>query len=180
VKKRLEDVLACGPDFILQGSRFLLARMAEHLGIGDMGIRRLVANEDELVRQLCLRHLDEAFEAVRLPADWQDTPTEVLCAMGMALLAYAEANASRHRVFLLYRHTLDEPSRNANDTLLTYLTNNLQLALQAVLPAPPYGKLGSPARMLLGQIIHLPLWWPSEPPISKSDWLNHQIRQLAT
>jgi hypothetical protein len=138
----------------------------------------LHANVDELIRQLCLRHLTEAFDAVRLPEDWTGTPIEILRAMSQALLDYAEEKASRHAVFLLHRHSLDTPARNAADTMLRYLTNNFQLALQPILPENPFDSLLGPASMLLGQLMYLNLWWPPDPHITKTSWLHHELDQV--
>ncbi len=99
--------------------------------------------------------------------------------MSLALLRHADKTPSRHLVFLLHRHALHDAALDAVDTLLRYLTNNFQLALQGVHPDKPFDSLHSGARMLLGELLHLPLWWPEAPHIGKDEWLCHQIGHLA-
>jgi AcrR family transcriptional regulator len=177
-EQRREQILACASDHILNNRFHALYSVARQVGISQPGLRHYAPTVDDLVRQLCLRHLDKAFDAVCLPTDWQGTAIEVLRAMGLALLAHIDENGSRHLVFMLHRRNLDDPARSALDTLLTYLTNNFQLALQGVKPDDPFDILLSPARMFLGQMFHLPLWWPEEPHICKDSWLCDQIGQL--
>jgi AcrR family transcriptional regulator len=177
--QRIEEILAIGPECILHWHGNALAQAAKRLGMSRAGIIHNIRNEPELIRQLCLRHLNEAFEAVCLPADWQGTPLGVLRAMSLALLGFFDENPQRHLVFLLFRQTLGDAACHANDALLTYLTHNFQLALQAVHHEKPFDDLQHPARMLLGQIMHLPLWWPAEPALTQDEWLCHQIGLLA-
>ena len=177
-EERREHILACASDHILDNRVLALDRVARQIGISHSGLRYYTPSVDDLVGQLCQRHLNEAFEAVCLPTDWHGTPIDVLRAMGLALLDHIAENGPRHLVFMLHRRNLDDPTRNALDTLLTYLTNNFQLALQAAHPNELFDTLLSPARMLLGQIFHLPLWWPEEPHIGKDAWLCHEIGQL--
>ncbi len=177
--QKLEDILAAAPDFILNCRLNALVPMARHLGMSIPGLQHYIPNETELIRLLCLAHLNAAFEAVCSPVDWCGTPAEVLRAMSLALLRHAEEKPSRHVVFLLHRQCLHAPARNALDTLLTYLTNNFQLAFQGVHPEKPFDSLHSGARMLLGEIMHLPLWWPEAPHIGKDEWVCHLIGQLA-
>ena len=177
--QKLEDILAAAPDFILRYRSNALAPLQRHLGMSLTGLGYYIPNEIELIRLLCMAHLNAAFEAVYSPVDWCGTPIEVLRAMSLALLRHAEEKPSRHLVFLLHRQNLHAPARNALDTLLTYLTNNFQLAFQGVRPEKPFDSLHSSARMLLGEILHLPLWWPEAPHICKGEWLCHRIGQLA-
>jgi AcrR family transcriptional regulator len=177
--QKLDEILASGPHFILNHRSTALIPLARHLGLSPRGLYYYVPNETELVRQICLVHLNAAFEAVCTPVDWLGAPIAVLRAMSLALLRYEAEKPLRHLVFLLHRQALHEPARNALDTLLTYLANNFQLALQGIHPDKPFDSLHGSARMLLGELLHLPLWWPEAPHIGKDEWLCHQIGFLA-
>jgi len=177
--EKLDDIMASASDFVLNCRFNAMIPLARHIGLTRSTLQDYVPNEVELIRQLCLNHLNAAFEAVCSPVDWCGVPIEVLRAMSLALLRYAEEKSSRHMVFLLHRQALHDPARNALDTLLRYLTNNFQLAMQGVFPDRRFDTLQSGARMLLGELMHLPLWWPDEPHIGKDEWLCHLIGLVA-
>jgi AcrR family transcriptional regulator len=177
--QRLEDILASAPDFVLKYRCGAVSHLARHVGMSVGNLHRYVVTERDLIQLLCLNHLDAVFEAVCSPVDWCGAPVQVLRAMSLALLRHADEKPSRHLVFLLHRQALLDPARDALETLLCYLTNNFQLAIQGVHPKKPFDSLHSGARMLLGEIMHVPLWWPEQPHIGKDEWLCHRIGQLA-
>ena len=177
--QKLEDILASAPDFVLQYRCGAVLHLARHLGMSVNNLHRYITTELDLIHLLCLNHLDAAFEAVCSPVDWCGAPLQVLRAMSLALLRHADEKPSRHLVFLLHQHALPGPARDGLETLLRYLTNNFQLALQGVHPDKPFDSLHSGARMLLGEIMYLPLWWPEAPHIGKDEWLCHRIGHLA-
>ena len=82
--------------------------------------------------------------------------------MSLELICYGSANIDRHRVFLAEYERGPEARRAALADQLVYLVNNYQRGLHAVVPARSFKRLRTQAEILLGQLLHAPLWWPSE------------------
>ena len=156
------EVLETAPGFILltgmDGS--WIDYLARHYGYTPSKLSKTFPSKAKLVDFILSRHLSNAFEAVCVPSDWTGPPVDVLRAMALALIEYGADHLDRHRVFLSeYERRPDAPRRELAQQLV-YLTNNFQVALKAVTPGTPFDKLESPATMLLGQLLHAPLWWP--------------------
>ena len=180
------EVLETAPGFILltgmDGS--WIDYLARHYGYTASKLSHTFPSKAKLVDFILSRHLSDAFEAVCLPSDWAGPPVDVLRAMSLALIAYGADHLERHRVFLAEYDRRPDAPRRALAQQLVYLTNNFQLALKAVTPGRPFDQLGSPASMLLGQLLHAPLWWPRSadgmPTSTTLDaWVCTQIGLLA-
>ncbi len=175
--QRRDQVLELAPDIILEHGlgHGLFRHAAQSLGLTDQALRHIVGGEPEILRQLALRHLNDAFEAVCFPDDWEGPPMDVLRAMCTALLDYAASKPSRHRVFLLHRHTLAPAARAAIAEKLTYLANNFHLAMAAAAPHRNVDRLAASSRLLLATLLHAPLWWEPEAAVSREAWLCAQL-----
>ena len=156
------EVLETAPGFILltgmDGS--WIDYLARHYGYTASKLSKTFPSKAKLVDFILLRHLTDAFEAVCLPGDWTGPSIDVLRAMSLALIGYGADHLERHRVFLAEYDRRPDAPRRALAQQLVYLTNNFQLALHAIKPRKDFDELRPPATMLLGQLLHAPLWWP--------------------
>ncbi len=137
----------------------------------------------KLIDFILCRHLDEAFEAVCVPSDWSGPPIDVLRSMSLALVGYGGRVLARHRVFLAERERRPEAARRSLQQQQVYLANNFQVAMRAVTPDVPFAELHTPACLLLGQLLHAPLWWPPDAgpaasPTTVDAWVCTQIGLL--
>ncbi len=156
------EVLETAPGFILltgmDGS--WIHYLARHYGYTASKLSHTFPSKAKLVDFILSRHLSNAFEVVCLPTDWTGPPVDVLRAMSLALIDYGADHLDRHRVFLAEYDRRPDTPRRALAQQLVYLTNNFQVALQAVTPGRAFDDLAPAATMLLGQLLHAPLWWP--------------------
>ena len=161
------DVLRAGPEFIAQMGidGAWIEPMSRHLGYSATKVYRHFHSKANLVHVLLMDHVAGGFEAVCVPADWTGAPPDVLRSMCVALLVYVGQHAACHRIYLA-EHGHGHRAAATLQALalqLTYLTNNFQVALHACLPRRDFAELAGSAQLLLGQLLHLPLWWPPAP-----------------
>ena len=156
------EVLETAPGFILltgmDGS--WIDYLARHYGYTASKLSHTFPSKAKLVDFILSRHLSDAFEAVCMPGDWTGPKVDVLRGMSLALIKYGADHLERHRVFLTEYDRRPDTPRRALAQQLVYLTNNFQLAMHALSPRKPFGDLEKAAGMLLGQLLHAPLWWP--------------------
>jgi AcrR family transcriptional regulator len=179
--QRRRDILACAPGIVLQHHGLdTNGQIARHLGLSNTGLRAYVSNEAELIRLLCQTHLNAMFDAVCASTGRSPRPPDPVAAMAQAVLATAADHPARHRVYLHHRFMLKPQTLQALDTLRATIDNSFHFALHAQAPEKPFCALRAPARALVGQLLHTPLWQPTDPPGFVSAWLASQIGFLAT
>ena len=179
--QRRRDILACAPGIVRQHHGLdTNGQIARHLGLSTTGLRAHVSNEAELIRLLCQTHLNAMFDAVCASTGRTPRPPNRVAAMARAVLATADDQPARHRVYLLHRFMLTPQAQQALETLRAAIDNSFHFALHAQAPEKPFCALRAPARALVGQILHAPLWQPADPPGFVGDWLASQIGFLAT
>ena len=156
------EVLQSAPGLILltgmDGS--WIDYLCRQYGYTSRKLSQTFPSKAKLVDFILSRHIADAFEAVCLPCDWTGPPLDVLRSMSLGLIAYFADHLERHRVFLSEHERRPDAPRQALAQQLVYLTNNFQLALHAATPGTPFEALQPPATMLLGQLMHAPIWWP--------------------
>ena len=179
------EVLESAPGFILltgmDGS--WIDYLCRHHGYTSRKLSNTFPSKSKLVDFILTRHIADAFEAVCLPCDWTGPPMDVLRSMSLGLIEYFADHLDRHRVFLAEHERRPEAPRQALAQQQVYLTNNFQLALHRATPGTPFGDLQSPATMLLGQLMHAPIWWPrsaggAPTPTTLDAWVCTQLGLL--
>ncbi len=159
-----QEVLEGAPGFILltgiDGP--WIDYFCRHHGYTSRKLSFLFPTKADIVEFLLTRHIKLAFEAVCVPQEWEGEPMDVLRAMSMALICYGTSHLDRHRIFLAEHERGPEARRAGLEQQLVYLANNFQRALHAVTPGRAFDKLGTEAEILLGQLLHAPVWWPAE------------------
>ncbi len=156
------EVLASAPGFILLTGMDgpWIDYLCRHYGYTTGKLFNAFPSKAKLVDFILSRHIQDAFEEVCLPCDWTGPPMDVLRSMSLGLIGYFADHLDRHRVFLAEHERRPESPRQALAQQLVHLSNNFQLALHQATPGTPFDKLQSPAIMLLGQLMHAPIWWP--------------------
>ena len=159
-----QELLEGAPGFILMTGidGGWIEHLCRHYGHTPRKFSGLFPSKPDIAAFLLTRHLELAFEAVCMPGDWEGAPMDVLRAMSLALVCYGSDRLERHRVFLAEYERGPEARRAALAQKLVHLANNFQLALHAVTPGRKFDKLATSAEILLGQLLHAPLWWPAE------------------
>ncbi len=154
-------------------------QIARHLGLTTAGLRAHVNNEAELIRLLCIAQLDALFRAVCAVNGRGADPWETLRAMAAAVLESAGAEAARHAVMLRYRFMLVGEAAMSVQARRTAIENSFQFALYETAPEKPFRAFREPARLLVGQLLHVPLWWDGDGVGSQADWLAQQVGFMA-
>jgi len=136
-------------------------------------------NEAELVRLLCTAHLDAIFRAVCAVNGRGADPWNTLRAMAGAVLESAGAQPARHAVMLRYRFMLEGEAATSVQARSTAIENSFQFAFYETAPGKPFCAFRAPARQLVGQLLHVPLWWGADDIGSQADWLAQQLGFMA-
>lgn len=179
------EILLSAPGFILlagiDGS--WVDHLCRHYGYTSRKLSGAFPTKAALIDFILSRHLSDAFEVVCVPSDWQGPPMDVLRSMSLALICYGTANLERHRVFLTEYERRPDAARQLLAQQLVHLANNFQVALHAVTPGRAFDELHAPAGILLGQLLHAPLWWPAEsgchaPSTTLDAWICTQLGLL--
>lgn len=172
-----QEVLEHAPELILQMGIDgpWIDQMRRRYGYTSARLYAAFGGKQRMVDYILTRHLIEAFEAVCTASDWQGPPMDVLRGMSLALAEYGAANLARHRVFLAEHERRPEAARAALAQRLVYLTNDFQIAIHAVLPSRRFNGLHATAAMLVGQLLHAPLWWPPDARRTVDAWVCTQI-----
>jgi hypothetical protein len=139
-----------------------------------------VGNEAELIRLLCIAQLDAIFRAVCGVNGRGTGPWVTLRAMAAAVLESAGAQAPLHAVMLRYRFMLAGEAAISVQARRTAIENSFQFALYETAPEKPFRAFRAPARLLVGQLLHVPLWWDEGGFGSQADWLAQQVGFIAT
>jgi hypothetical protein len=99
--------------------------------------------------------------------------------MAAAVLASAGAHAARHMIMLRYRCMLAGEAEASVQARSTAIENSFQFALYETAPDKPFAAFREPARLLVGQLLHAPLWWPAGSTATQSVWLTQQVGFMA-
>ncbi len=160
--RRRKDILACAPGILIAHHGLdSCGQIARHLGLSRSGLRAHVSNEAELVRLLCHAHLDALFHAVCQHTTRQIRPNP-LAAMAAALLETASAQPARHSIYLLHRFMLPATQLQALEARRALIDNAFHFTLHAIMPERPFAALRASARLIVGQLLHTPLWCPGD------------------
>ncbi len=178
--QRRRDILAVAPGILLNHHGLdMCGQIARHLGLSATGLRCHVSNEAELIRLLCLAHLDAIFRAVCDVNGRDADPWETLRAMAAAVLSSAAAHAARHTIMLRYRCVLAAEAKANVQARGNTIENCFHFALSETAPQKPFRAFREPARLLVGQLLHLPLWWSADGSDMRLDWLAQQLGFMA-
>ena len=178
--RRRRDILDCAPGILFRHHGLdTCGQIARHLGLSTAGLRAHVSNEAELIRLLCVAHLDAVFRAVCAVNGRDADPWETLRAMAAAVLDSAGAQAARHAVMLRYRFILEGKAAQSVQARSTAIENSFQFALYETAPEKPFRAFREPARLLVGQLLHVPLWWDEDGAGSRAHWLAQQVGFMA-
>jgi AcrR family transcriptional regulator len=179
--RRRRDILACAPGIVLKHHGLdTCGQIARYLGLTPAGLRAHVGNEAELTRLLCIAQLDAIFRAVCGVNGRGADPWVTLRAMAAAVLESAGAQAPLHAVMLRYRFMLAGEAAISVQARRTAIENSFQFALYETAPEKPFRAFRAPARLLVGQLLHVPLWWDDGCFGSQADWLAQQVGFIAT